>query len=33
MKNYIKKFEEVSTQMEKLGGKIPETMKGFSELH
>ena len=33
MKNYIKKFEEVSKQMEKLGGKIPATMSGFGALH
>jgi AhpD family alkylhydroperoxidase len=33
MKNYIKKYEEVSTQMEKLGAKIPATMNGFVALH
>jgi AhpD family alkylhydroperoxidase len=33
MKNYIKKYEEVSTQMEKLGVKIPDTMNGFFALH
>ena len=33
MKDYIKKYKEVSTQMEKLGGKIPKTMNGFGALH
>ncbi|MFT4805217.1 MAG: AhpD family alkylhydroperoxidase [Psychroserpens sp.] len=33
MKNYIHKYEEISTQMEQLGMKIPATMRGFSALH
>jgi len=33
MENYIKKYEDILTRMEKLGGKIPTTMSGFGALH
>jgi AhpD family alkylhydroperoxidase len=33
MKNYKKKYEELSSQMEQLGAKIPKTMGGFASLH
>lgn len=33
MKNYKKKYEDISLLMEKLGTKIPETMGGFGALH
>ncbi len=33
MKNYIKKYEDVLTLMEKLRDKIPTTMSRFGALH
>lgn len=33
MKDYVAKYEELTTQMKKMGAEIPETMKGFSALH
>ncbi|WP_292889148.1 carboxymuconolactone decarboxylase family protein [Nonlabens sp.] len=33
MKNYIEKYQEVTSQMEQLRVKIPETMNGFTALH
>ena len=31
--DYSKKFNELNQKMNELGIEIPETMKGFSELH
>ncbi|WP_223170282.1 carboxymuconolactone decarboxylase family protein [Maribacter aquimaris] len=31
--DYSKKFNDLSRKMNELGVEIPETMKGFSELH
>lgn len=33
MKNYIKKYEDVLTLMEKLGGRMPKTMSSFAAFH
>ncbi len=33
MKNYIEKYQEVTSQMEQLRVKIPDTMNGFTALH
>lgn len=33
MKDYPKRYEEVIALMTKMGGKIPDTMMAFSQLH
>ena len=33
MTNYPERYKELSTWMDKLGVAIPQTMRGFSELH
>ncbi|MDY0779496.1 carboxymuconolactone decarboxylase family protein [Tenacibaculum sp. IB213877] len=33
MKNYVKHYEFIANAMEELGGKIPNTMTSFGELH
>ena len=33
IKDYSKNYNELTKLMEELGTKIPETMKGFNELH
>lgn len=33
MKDYSKKYNDLSKTMNTLGMRIPETMKGFTELH
>jgi len=33
MKNFPEHYKELSTWMAKLGVAIPQTMKGFTELH
>lgn len=33
IKDYSKKYNDLSMTMETLGNRIPETMKGFAELH
>lgn len=33
IRDYSKNYSDLTKAMQKLGGRIPETMKGFSELH
>jgi AhpD family alkylhydroperoxidase len=33
IRDYSKNYDDLSKAMQKLGGRIPETMNGFSDLH